>query len=332
MRLWLSKHCDVPIREQLTTQIILAVSSGELPALQRLPSTRELARRFRVHSNTISAAYRELASKGWVEFRRGSGVYVRRLKEDVPLDGQLELDQVISAFLTLARSRGFTLKQIRSRVRSWLEFQPPDHFLLIEPDLELRRILQQEIASATGFRVEGVGLEGCAKPSIFAGAAPLALYAWAEEVRGKLPAGSSCIILRSRSVQSELLGKLQDISSDSLIAVVSRWPQFLRWAKAVLEPAGIDPATLSFRNARENGWDTGLNQCRLVICDAVTGPLVPRSCRLLICNLVAESSLVELQELVRQIRDTEPIPAGTPRRPRRTKHGKGPPDRGFTKS
>ncbi len=76
MRLWLSKSSDVPLREQLTTQIMLGIVSDDLRAGQRLPSTRELARRFRIHANTVSAAYRELAKQGWLEFRRGSGVYV----------------------------------------------------------------------------------------------------------------------------------------------------------------------------------------------------------------------------------------------------------------
>ena len=75
MRLWLSHSSEVPLREQLVTQIRLGIISGDLPARQKLPSTRELARRFHIHANTVSAAYRELQRSGWVEFRKGSGVY-----------------------------------------------------------------------------------------------------------------------------------------------------------------------------------------------------------------------------------------------------------------
>ena len=73
MRIWIARHSDVPVREQLVTQIRLGVLSGDLRAGQRLPSTRELARRFHVHANTVSAAYRELEKQRWVESRRGSG-------------------------------------------------------------------------------------------------------------------------------------------------------------------------------------------------------------------------------------------------------------------
>ena len=77
MRLWLSKNSEVPIREQLVTQIVFGIVSNDLKVNERLPSTRDLARRYDIHANTVSAAYRELARRDWVEFRKGSGVYVR---------------------------------------------------------------------------------------------------------------------------------------------------------------------------------------------------------------------------------------------------------------
>ncbi len=51
------------MREQLATQIILGIISEDLKPDQRLPSTRELARRFHIHPNTVSAAYRDLAKQ-----------------------------------------------------------------------------------------------------------------------------------------------------------------------------------------------------------------------------------------------------------------------------
>src|SRR4051812_37074329 len=120
MRLWLSKNSEVPLREQLTTQIVLGVVSGDLQPGQRLPSTRELARRFHVHANTVSAAYRDLEERGWVESRKGSGVYIRAQSHEVPLDSQTALDQLISTFLKLARERGYALTEIQQRVQHWL--------------------------------------------------------------------------------------------------------------------------------------------------------------------------------------------------------------------
>src|ERR671913_1995025 len=105
MRLWLSKNSEVPIREQLITQIVLGIVSNDLKVSERLPSTRELARRYDIHANTVSAAYRELARRGWVEFRKGSGVYVRA-RTDETLENGGALDHLIARFFRNLREDG----------------------------------------------------------------------------------------------------------------------------------------------------------------------------------------------------------------------------------
>src|SRR5271156_2177329 len=96
MQLWFAHESAVTLREQLVTQIILGILSGDLRPGQRLPSVRELARRFRLHPNTVSAGYRQLDREHWVEFRRGSGVYVRNTKPKVDDSPELALDQMIA--------------------------------------------------------------------------------------------------------------------------------------------------------------------------------------------------------------------------------------------
>src|SRR5215813_8587429 len=138
MRLWISKNSEVPIREQLVTQIVLGIVSNDLKIAERLPSTRDLARRYDIHANTVSSAYRELARRGWVEFRKGSGVYVRA-RNDETLEHGLALDQLIARFFR-----------------------------------KLREILVAEISSVTKVKVTGAGpgdVDGA-----LTGAAPLVLY------------------------------------------------------------------------------------------------------------------------------------------------------------
>ena len=74
MRLWLNRTGEVSLHEQLITQVVLGILCHELAPGQRLPSTRDLSRRFGIHANTASAAYRQLETEGWVELRHGSGV------------------------------------------------------------------------------------------------------------------------------------------------------------------------------------------------------------------------------------------------------------------
>src|SRR5437660_12868449 len=106
MRLWLAHHNEVSIREQLVTQVVLGILSDDLHPGQRLPSTRELARRFKVHPNTVSAAYRQLDKERWVNFKRGSGVYVRASKPDGSLSSERALEQLIAGLFRSARELG----------------------------------------------------------------------------------------------------------------------------------------------------------------------------------------------------------------------------------
>jgi hypothetical protein len=46
MQLWFARGSEVSIREQLVTQVVLGILGDDLAPGQRLPSTRELARRF----------------------------------------------------------------------------------------------------------------------------------------------------------------------------------------------------------------------------------------------------------------------------------------------
>src|SRR5713226_2442142 len=176
MRLWLSRSSEVPLREQLAAQIRLGIISGDLKVRQKLPSTRELARRFHIHSNTVSAAYRELHRSGWVEVRKGSGVYVRGRSVEQTREDDLGLDQLIANFFKMARAKGHPLREIQLRLQHWLMLQPPDHFLIIEPDPELRQILVTEIEEATKVHAVGADLDDCGNAEILTGAAPVTMY------------------------------------------------------------------------------------------------------------------------------------------------------------
>jgi DNA-binding transcriptional regulator YhcF (GntR family) len=306
MRLWLRKSSEVPLREQLVTQIILGILSNDLKSGQRLPSTRELARRYKVHANTVSAAYRELRERGWVEFRKGSGVYVRVREARPSLDGSLALDQLIAFFLNTARDKGHSLREIQERLKHWLAMAPPDHFLLIEPDPELRRIVIAEIKRATGANVIGVGPDECTNVEALTGAAPVAMYSQAALARAALPAEVDLLVLRSRSV-SESLQRESAPPADAMIAIVSCWPEFLRRARAILVAAGIDPVALNLRDARTRGWQRGLKSAAFVITDSVIADELKVDCARRIFTVLSDSSMNELQQLARQFNSASDV-------------------------
>ena len=294
MKLWLSKNSEVPIREQLVTQIVLGIVSNDLKAKQRLPSTRDLARRYEVHANTVSAAYRELARRGWVEFRKGSGVYVR-LQDVEKLDGKLTLDHLIARFLRTTRAQGYSLAEIQAAFRRSLTLQHPDHFLLIEPDEELRQILAAEIEQVAGCKVAGGAPDDLANATMLAGAVPVVLYGHSKDVRVRLDPGCDLLVIHSASVVDSMRGQTRP-SRESLVAIVSRWPQFLSSARTMLIAAGLDADALSFQDARECGWEKGLRSAAFVITDSLMAPRIPSGCEVKVFRLTSASSLQELKQ------------------------------------
>jgi len=291
MRLWISKNSEVPIREQLVTQIVLGIVSNDLKVAERLPSTRELARRYDIHANTVSAAYRELARRGWVEFRKGSGVYVRA-RSDEPVDNRLALDQLIGRFFRNLREDGYSLAEIKAGVQRSLSVQRPDHFLLLEPDPELREILVAEISTATKVKIRGAGpedLDGAA------GAVPLVLYGHLEGYADRIKPETDLLVLHSASVVESMRGQTRP-PPEALVAIVSRWPEFLRWARTMLVAAGLDADALSFRDARERSWEKGLRSAAFVITDSLMAPRIPAGCEVKVFRVLAESSLREIRD------------------------------------
>src|SRR5438128_10676767 len=111
----LNRRGGVPIRDQLVTQLELKILDGSLAHGQKLPSVRALARRLKVHHNTVSAAYQDLAASGRVELRRGSGVFVRETGP-ASLPDARSLDEMIRFALRAAFRKGFSGQQIRSPV------------------------------------------------------------------------------------------------------------------------------------------------------------------------------------------------------------------------
>jgi DNA-binding transcriptional regulator YhcF (GntR family) len=300
MQLWFARGSDVTIREQLVTQIVLGILSDDLRPGQRLPSTRELARRFHLHPNTVSAGYRQLERERWVELRHGSGVYVREHKPEAASSSALALDQMVANFFRYARESGVPLSTVRASLRQWLDMQPPDHFLLIEPDEALRRILAAEIAQAVPFPVQSCGLRDC--PKTPDGAIPVVLPNRLADARRTLSPGTDILTLQVRSVPTSLAGWLP-APSGTLIGIASSWPNFLKLARTILHAAGFHPDALVFRDASKANWQRGLQQAVVVVCDSVTATQLPAGCRGIPFPLLSESSVADLRRHVEFIQN-----------------------------
>jgi GntR family transcriptional regulator / MocR family aminotransferase len=72
------------LQMQIYHQIRLSIISGALRAGVRLPSTRDLTQQLGVSRNTIVYGFDRLVAEGYLEGRRGSGIYVAELQLTTP--------------------------------------------------------------------------------------------------------------------------------------------------------------------------------------------------------------------------------------------------------
>ena len=298
MRLWLNRTGEVSLREQLITQVVLGILCHELSPGQRLPSTRDLSRRFGIHANTASAAYRQLESDGWVELRHGSGVFVRTTRPESQLSPEMAIDQMIGDMAAKARKLGASDALLKARFRRWLALEPPARWLVIEPDPELRRIVITEMEQALSLPVIGCGPEDCRKAGMLDASIAAVLPSKAAAVRRLLPPGNELTTLQVHPVTAELQNHLQRYMpehSTDLVGIASRWADFQRIAQTMLVAVGLAPECLLVRDATQPNWKRGLEAASAVVCDAAIAQDLPAACFPIVFRLFDASSIAALR-------------------------------------
>jgi GntR family transcriptional regulator len=237
MDIRISKESEVPLRQQLAEQIVFHIATGKLQPGQALPSVRELARRLKIHHNTVSEAYQDLIRRMWLVGRRGSRVTVRAADEGAQPGAESGLDDLINTLIRVAREQGYSLQTLRERVRERLLAEPPDHILVVEADAGLRRLLKEEIRVAINWPVEVCSrAELAANPGLGIGALAVAAHYAIPDVNPLLPQDRPALPLAfgAADEQVELIRQRRE---PSVVAVVSVSEGFLQTASRVLASA-----------------------------------------------------------------------------------------------
>lgn len=298
MRLWLNRTSEVSLREQLSTQVILGILCGEIRPGERLPSTRELARRFGIHANTASATYSRLEKEGWVEFRHGSGVYARKAPAAKPRSVESAIDCLLGELVGAARKLGASESLVRTRLQRWLAMKPPARWLLIEPDAALRSIVLFELERSLALPLSSCAPEDCQAQDLLDGSMPLVLPSKAAALRALLPSQMELTVLRIHPVSFALdshVRRYMPSHAADLIGIASRWSDFQRIAQTMLVAAGLRPESLLVRDPGKAGWKRGLEATSAVICDSLTAPELPKKCYPIVFRLIDEKCLAELR-------------------------------------
>ncbi len=70
-----------PIYTQIKEQFVRLITTGILPAGEKLPSVRQLATQLSINPNTIQRAYAELESEGYCYSQPGRGSFVAQASD-----------------------------------------------------------------------------------------------------------------------------------------------------------------------------------------------------------------------------------------------------------
>jgi GntR family transcriptional regulator len=109
MDLQIDSKSHVPVHVQLEGQIKHLILSGRFEVGSRLPSIRALAGYLRVNRNTVARVISDLEREGYVESRRGSGVYVVTPPVD---EEEAKRHEVLERVMDLAAARGIPVEEL----------------------------------------------------------------------------------------------------------------------------------------------------------------------------------------------------------------------------
>ncbi len=295
MHLWLSPSTEVPLRDQLVRQISLGVLSGEIGPGEKLPSVRAMARRFKLHRNTVNAAYRQLKEEKWVHSRRGSGVYVSsssfsNCREETSGLQSGQLETLMSQLLVYAKRSGVADEELIRLFEKALH--RPQELVFIESDTELARIVVFEIISAGRVPPEVCSYEpDCADlKEKLRGRVAVVMPSKAEVVRSALGPDTPILVLQINPVLSSLAAHLPK-SRHHLVAIASHWPRFLEFARVLLISAAFEEDSLVFRQAGTKDWTVGLTEAANVVCDSLTRTELPKGAKPLVFALLEPAAL-----------------------------------------
>lgn len=236
MQIHIDKQSEVSARDQLRQQIIFLIATGQLSIGTELPSVRHLARRLKVHHNTVSHAYSQLTRDGWLIKKRGSRLTVGQTTKS-QIEDFAGLDDLIDRAIRLARSHGYSLQQLTARVRARLLAEPSDHLLLVAPERNLAELIRAEIGESVGQEPDACSTSMLQQnPSIAIGAILITPNYFAARVRPAVSADRTIVPI-SYSAADEHIAAIRNLSQASAIGVISVSALFLETANGLLAPA-----------------------------------------------------------------------------------------------
>lgn len=122
MNLVISNSGEIPIYEQIASQIKSAVIAGEVKPGEPLPSLRFLAKELRVSVISTKRAYEELEREGYITSVPGKGSFAAEINRELLREEQYKrLEEHLNEAVHAARTAGISLGEMKELLETLYE-------------------------------------------------------------------------------------------------------------------------------------------------------------------------------------------------------------------
>ena len=122
MNIVISNSGEIPIYEQIASQIKSAVIAGEVKPGEPLPSLRFLAKELRVSVISTKRAYEELEREGYITSVPGKGSFAAEINRELLREEQYKrLEEHLNEAVDAARTAGISLGGMKELLETLYE-------------------------------------------------------------------------------------------------------------------------------------------------------------------------------------------------------------------
>lgn len=122
MNIVISNSGEIPIYEQIASQIKNAVIAGEVKPGEPLPSLRFLAKELRVSVISTKRAYEELEREGYITSVPGKGSFASEINRELLREEQYKrLEEHLNEAVDAARTAGISLGEMKELLETLYE-------------------------------------------------------------------------------------------------------------------------------------------------------------------------------------------------------------------
>src|SRR5215210_930783 len=278
MDLQINSKSHVPVHVQLEEQIKHLILTGGFAVGGRLPSIRALAGYLRVNRNTVARVISDLEREGYVESRRGSGVYVAK----PPVAGEdLKRQEVLERVMDLAAAQDVPMEELAYALLARAGVQTPERVpvLLVEcnePELEQYKVELEEQLPVTVEKVLTEDLEDRISDENLPWRLAITTFFHVQEVEGLMkPRGIETMALLTETTL-EGLRRLAELPEGTPVGVIGNSQTCTDNLLRSLEGAGLDHLDFfQIREDDEESWPR-IKRAKVVVCANVVVKRLPK--------------------------------------------------------